>query len=78
MDATLLDWIQDSILERNRRIRNAQTHATPSRGPGGQWTWPWLWSQARKAVDAGHSWFVVGLVGEYLAASSLCTLIGGT
>ncbi|KAF8236060.1 Cl-channel protein [Tricholoma matsutake] len=62
-DFTTIDWIQDSILERNRRIRNAHTHAALSRGPDGKWTWPWLWSQTQKTVDAGHSWFVVGLVG---------------
>ncbi|RDB25505.1 hypothetical protein Hypma_007512 [Hypsizygus marmoreus] len=61
-DFTTIDWIQDSILERNRRIRTANSYA-PSRLPPGKSTWPWLWSKARKAMDTGQSWFVVSIVG---------------
>jgi len=58
-----VDWIQDSILERNRRIRNARTVYASRRGPNGEVTIPWLWTQFRKAVDTGQSWIVVSIVG---------------
>jgi hypothetical protein len=58
------DWIQDSILERNRRLRNARTIYSSRRGPNGEVTIPWLWTQFRKAVDTGQSWIVVSIVGK--------------
>lgn len=63
-DFTTIDWIQDSILERNRRINKAQTVYNEERGPKGEVTIPWLWAQLRKVADAGQTWFVVSLVGE--------------
>jgi chloride channel 3/4/5 len=66
-DFTTIDWIQDSILERNRRIRHAnKVYASSQRGPRGEITRRWLWAQLWKMVDAGQTWFVVSLVGEYL------------
>ncbi|KAF5380634.1 hypothetical protein D9615_004751 [Tricholomella constricta] len=72
-DFTTIDWIQDSILERNRRIRTAHTyshehehahvHADESR-------WPWLWSKARKAMDTGQSWFVVSIAGVCIGVNA--------
>ena len=66
-DFTTIDWIQDSILERNRRIRHAnEVYASSHRGPHGEITRQWLRAQLRKAVDAGQTWFVVSLVGEHI------------
>lgn len=63
-DFTTIDWIQDSILERNRRIRRAdKTHAS-HRGPRGEITLPWLWAQVLKVIDAAQTWFVVTIVGK--------------
>ncbi|KXN90887.1 hypothetical protein AN958_03541 [Leucoagaricus sp. SymC.cos] len=62
-DFTTIDWIQDSILERNRRLKAASESATLRRGPRGEVTIAWLWGQIRKAVSSGQSWFVVSLVG---------------
>jgi hypothetical protein len=59
-----LDWIQDSILERNRRLRSERNISSVMRGPGGAVTLPWLWAQIRKIASAGQSWFVVSLVGK--------------
>ncbi|KAJ7212919.1 Cl-channel protein [Mycena pura] len=60
-----LDWIQDSLLERSRRIRDSRTRYAPhqGRGPRGQVSVSWLWTETRKALDAGQTWFVVSLVG---------------
>ena len=75
-DFTTIDWIQDSILERNRRIRHAnKVYAVSHRGPHGEITLRWLWSQFRKVVDAGQTWFVVSLVGEPIQVSFLSSLI---
>ena len=63
-DFTTIDWIQDAILERNRRINKAQTLYNEERGPHGEVTIPWLWAQLRKIADAGQTWFVVSLVGR--------------
>lgn len=60
------DWIQDSILERNRRIRDERTLYATHRGPHGEVTVSWLWTQFRKTLDAGQTWFVVSLVGTCL------------
>ncbi|KAF7322000.1 Chloride channel protein [Mycena kentingensis (nom. inval.)] len=63
-DFRTIDWIQDSILERNRRIRATRLNTrTPHRGPRRQLSVSWLWTQTRRALDAGQSWFVVSLVG---------------
>src|ERR1700733_4608011 len=75
-DFTTIDWIQDSILERNRRIRHAnKVYAVSHRGPHGEITLRWLWSQFRKVVDPGQTWFVVSLVGEPIQVSFLSSLI---
>ncbi|KAG5717997.1 putative chloride channel protein, partial [Termitomyces sp. T112] len=70
-DFTTIDWIQDSILERNRRIRTAHSYSAPARvrrGPGRSWFW--LWSQVRKAMDMGQSWFVVSLAGMVIGVNA--------
>ncbi|TFK44275.1 Cl-channel protein [Crucibulum laeve] len=62
-DFATIDWIQDSILERNRRIRATKDSYAPRRGPRGEVTLDWLWSHVKKAADTGQNWFVVSLVG---------------
>ncbi|KAI8993977.1 Cl-channel protein [Trametes punicea] len=62
-DFTTIDWIQDSIIERNRRLRAARKQSIPHRGPRGEVTLPWLWSRLQTIAHAGESWFVVTLVG---------------
>ncbi|TFK53546.1 hypothetical protein OE88DRAFT_1676743 [Heliocybe sulcata] len=62
-DFTTIDWIQDSIIERNRRIRANQEADLHRRGPRGEVTAAWLWSKLRHVLHAGQSWFVVTLVG---------------
>lgn len=64
-----LDWIQDSILERNRRLKDAKELSDLRRGPKDRITLSWLRGHARKAISASQSWFVVSLVG----ASSINT-----
>ncbi|KAI9067301.1 Cl-channel protein [Trametes sanguinea] len=62
-DFTTIDWIQDSIIERNRRLRAARNQSIPYRGPRGEVTLAWLWSRLQTVAYAGQSWFVVTLVG---------------
>ncbi|KAI0744009.1 Cl-channel protein [Daedaleopsis nitida] len=62
-DFTTIDWIQDSIIERNRRLRAARQSYVPHRGPRGEVTLAWIWSRLRNIAHAGQSWFVVTLVG---------------
>ncbi|KAI0645842.1 Cl-channel protein [Trametes meyenii] len=62
-DFTTIDWIQDSIIERNRRLRTARRHSIPHRGPRGEVTLASLWSRLQTVAYAGQSWFVVTLVG---------------
>ncbi|EGO25898.1 hypothetical protein SERLADRAFT_355881 [Serpula lacrymans var. lacrymans S7.9] len=62
-DFTTIDWIQDSILERNRRLRNSKGSRVLYRGPLGERTTAWLRAQFNKIVDAGHAWLVISLVG---------------
>ncbi|KAI0798565.1 Cl-channel protein [Irpex lacteus] len=72
-DFTTIDWIQDSVIERNRRIRKARKlhHATHRiHGIRGEETFRWLWSKFRKLLDAGQSWFVVTLVGVAIGVNA--------
>ena len=60
------DWIQDSILERKRRLRNARkTHILRSVPRGSNAMSRRLWAQFKSAMDAGQTWFVISIVGEY-------------
>ena len=60
----LTDWIQDSILERKRRLRNARkTHilrSVPRESMSRR-----LWARFRDFMDAGQTWFVISIVGEH-------------
>ncbi|KAG8977408.1 glycerol ethanol, ferric requiring protein [Tulasnella sp. 425] len=62
-DFTTIDWIQDSILERNRRLRDDREIATSLRGAHGEITQQWVWAQLLRLSSAGQSWFVVSLAG---------------
>lgn len=66
-----LDWIEDSILERSRRLREAKNAYTSSRTANGHIALSWLISQIRKLVVASQSWFVVSIVGEQPAPLDL-------
>lgn len=59
------DWIQDSIVERNRRIRKSKQLHSIHRGPRGEVTVRWIWVQLKRILDAGQSWLVVSLVGVF-------------
>ncbi|KLO20320.1 Cl-channel protein [Schizopora paradoxa] len=62
-DFTTIDWVQDSILERNRRLRTESRVATAHRGPNGEVTLSWTWSQALRAFNAVKTWLIVSLAG---------------
>lgn len=63
MKPKILDWMRDSVLERDRRIRNARKTIRRHEPQRGTALW-WLWSQLRKAFDVAQSWIVVSLVGK--------------
>ncbi|EKM54714.1 uncharacterized protein PHACADRAFT_197144 [Phanerochaete carnosa HHB-10118-sp] len=67
-DFTTIDWIQDSIIERNRRIRKARELHTVRRGPRSKVSLQWAWVQLKRIWDAGQSWLVVSLVGACIGA----------
>ncbi|KAF8554241.1 hypothetical protein OG21DRAFT_1462931 [Imleria badia] len=69
-DFTTIDWIQDSIIERNRRIRDTDKSRTAYRGPNGEITPAWVWAQCWKLVIAGESWFVITLVGILIGVNA--------
>ncbi|THH14591.1 hypothetical protein EW146_g5756 [Bondarzewia mesenterica] len=69
-DFTTIDWIEDSIIERNRRLRLAKHLQTSTRGPNGEITLRWLWSQIRKILSASQAWFVVSLVGAGIGVNA--------
>ncbi|KAH9040179.1 voltage-gated chloride channel [Lactarius pseudohatsudake] len=63
MSLDTIDWIEDSILERSRRLREARDVYASSRTANGRITLQWLISQVRQVVVASQSWFVVSIVG---------------
>ncbi|KAH9937739.1 Cl-channel protein [Amylocystis lapponica] len=69
-DFTTIDWIQDSIVERNRRLRHAQEKKSARRGPRGEVTFAWLWSKLSGIVNASQSWIVVSLVGACIGVNA--------
>ena len=62
----LSDWIEDSILERSRRLREARDVYASSRTSNGRITLRRLLSQVRKVLVASQSWFVVSIVGTFM------------
>ncbi|KAG9101548.1 glycerol ethanol, ferric requiring protein [Ceratobasidium sp. 370] len=60
-DFTTIDWIQDSILERNRRLRTSRDIQTSLRDSRGHINPSWMKAQIQKLVAAGQSWFVVSI-----------------
>ncbi|KAB5588747.1 Chloride channel protein [Ceratobasidium theobromae] len=62
-DFTTIDWIQDSILERNRRLRTSRNIQSSLRDSQGRINPPWVKAQVQKLIAAGQSWFVVSLAG---------------
>lgn len=62
-DSNSVDWIQDSILERNRRLRAARQATSTQRGPNGEITFKWITAQVYKAFGAAQTWLVVSLAG---------------
>lgn len=58
------DWIEDSILERSRRLREAKNMYASSARTNDRYTLSWLVSHVRKLLVASQSWFVVSIVGE--------------
>lgn len=61
--SNFVDWIQDSILERNRRLRAARQATSTQRGPNGEITFKWITAQVYKAFGAAQTWLVVSLAG---------------
>ncbi|XP_006460707.1 hypothetical protein AGABI2DRAFT_185057 [Agaricus bisporus var. bisporus H97] len=62
-DFTTIDWIQDSILERNRRLKPAKGTSIIWRILQSNGRLSWLSGHVRKGISLGQSWFVVSLVG---------------
>ncbi|KAG2747073.1 hypothetical protein P692DRAFT_20780971 [Suillus brevipes Sb2] len=69
-DFTTIDWIQDSIVERSRRIRNARAARAAYRGPRGEITPAWVWAQFWRFLRAGEPWLVISLVGIFIGMNA--------
>ncbi|KAK4050841.1 glycerol ethanol, ferric requiring protein [Microbotryomycetes sp. JL201] len=61
-DFRTIDWIQDTLQERQRRIKDAQSNTRSI----GHSTKAMFW----RAVDTGQSWFVVSLVGACIGLNA--------
>ncbi|KAI0728276.1 Cl-channel protein [Fomitopsis betulina] len=71
-DFTTIDWIQDAIVERNRRLRTTRKLHSSYIGHGRRWevAWAWTWSRLSIFADAAQSWFVVSLVGVFIGVNA--------
>ncbi|KAG2148738.1 chloride channel [Suillus bovinus] len=69
-DFTTIDWIQDSIVERNRRLRNLKAAKAAYRGPRGEITPTWVWAQFWRFLRAGEPWLVISLVGIFIGMNA--------
>lgn len=68
-DFSTIDWIHDSILERNRRIHDSRARFAPM-GHRGRVSLDWLLSQFWMMVDISQNWFVICLVGISIGLNS--------
>ena len=66
------DWIEDSMVERNRRLRKEHQLQQVQHDLSGELNLTWIWAQTLKAARAGQVWFVVTLAGALL---HFCDLI---
>ncbi|PPQ98205.1 hypothetical protein CVT26_003457 [Gymnopilus dilepis] len=70
-DFTTIDWIQDSILERKRRLRSHRKQAyTPRWSRRSLTSLSRALSQFRRIVLAGQSWIVLTLVGVCIGVNA--------
>ncbi|KZT71767.1 hypothetical protein DAEQUDRAFT_723852 [Daedalea quercina L-15889] len=71
-DFTTIDWIQDAIVERNRRLRTARKLHSSYVGHGTRWevALAWTWSKLTIFADGAQSWFVVSLVGACIGVNA--------
>ncbi|GAA95950.1 uncharacterized protein L969DRAFT_92021 [Mixia osmundae IAM 14324] len=58
-DFATIDWVQDTLFERNRRIREAQTGASDD-----------VRSWISASLEAGQSWFVISIVGALIGVNA--------
>jgi len=61
--------MEDSMIERNRRLRKERQIQRVQRGLSGELSLTWIWTQTLKAARAGQGWFVVALAGVLLYLS---------
>ncbi|KAF8322212.1 hypothetical protein DL93DRAFT_2124058 [Clavulina sp. PMI_390] len=54
-DFTTIDWIHDSILDRNRRLRRQDEIENTLKRAHGAITWSWIWAQIRRMAGNGQS-----------------------
>ncbi|EJU04342.1 Cl-channel protein [Dacryopinax primogenitus] len=69
-DFRTIDWIHDSMLERNRRMRQKKAMRHPFRNPDGSFSWDWLRYQLRWAGRMGQDSFIVTAVGAVIGITS--------
>ncbi|KAH7108024.1 chloride channel [Auriculariales sp. MPI-PUGE-AT-0066] len=69
-DFTTIDWIKDSIIEHNRRLREVQKNQSVLRNERGKLTSRLLVTQAKKILHATEGWVVIALVGACIGANA--------
>ncbi|THH31347.1 hypothetical protein EUX98_g2859 [Antrodiella citrinella] len=69
-DFTTIDWIQDSIIERNRRIRKARQLQSRHHGYQTKLSLSWWWLQIQRIGSAGQGWFVISLIGMCIGVNA--------
>ncbi|KAK2464165.1 hypothetical protein APHAL10511_003622 [Amanita phalloides] len=71
-DFDTIDWMRDSVLERDRRIRNARKSTSR---PYQDTALGWFWMQLRRGFDIAQSWIVISLVGVCIGVNAGITSI---
>ncbi|EJD52833.1 hypothetical protein AURDEDRAFT_111372 [Auricularia subglabra TFB-10046 SS5] len=69
-DFTTIDWIKDSLIERNRRAREARTNHALLRAQHGRLTSRGLAVLAKRFLVAGQGWLVIVLVGVCIGVNA--------
>lgn len=62
-----VDWIHDSILDRNRRLRRQEEIDSTLESSRGSINLRHIWAQSRKILGYSQSWLIITLVGAHIS-----------
>ncbi|KZS98475.1 Cl-channel protein [Sistotremastrum niveocremeum HHB9708] len=69
-DFTTIDWIEDAMIERNRRVRYESRARSDPSSRHGPINARWVYDRARNAVNAAQSWVIISIAGVFIGVNA--------